>query len=492
MRNYGKLSHIPVLNEIRMRLYTIISFLYTLLMSYIYINSIHLEQLSKITLVQPGKRFFAMDVMRGIAVLGILLMNIPGFATHQFFLFWGDTLAHETTVNGAIVKSSMLLLDGRMRGLFTLLFGAGIMLFIENKRSNSIEIADAYFKRMTWLLIIGMVDSFLLLWRGDVLFEYALCGIFIYVFRNARVRYLLLTSFIILAIFSIMGGKGYYKYRDRSVVYQQVEKQIQAGKTISDEQKKEHESFNEVIGSHYPFSDKHIQNVSKDIADDYMLHRSGYMDIFEKHAEESYEYMSTVFFSIFSESFGTIMLGMALFKLGFFQGRLKKKTYVLIALIGTIVGLALYAIFMKLQVRTQAEFWDTYRWRNFSIIYLNNAGRILSTLGYAAIIILLCYSNALQKILNLFANVGRMALTNYLMQTIMCSLYFFGFGLGHYGEYDAKGLFVFVMIIWLIQITYSNIYLSYFQMGPVEYLWKRLTYGKGFSKRAELVNLKEN
>src|ERR1041385_1062986 len=83
-------------------------------------------------------RNFAMDVMRGVAVLGILLMNIPAFSIHEFYLFWGDTVVGKLTTNGFIYKSAMLLGDGRMRGLFTLLFGAGLMLFIENKRTNSI------------------------------------------------------------------------------------------------------------------------------------------------------------------------------------------------------------------------------------------------------------------------------------------------------------------------------------------------------------------
>lgn len=423
-------------------------------------------------------RNFTIDVMRGIAVLGILLMNIPGYATHQFFLFWGDILAGETTTNGFIFKSAILLFDGRMRGLFTILFGAGIMLFIENKKEQSIHVADAYFKRMTWLMIFGLVDSFVLLWRGDVLFEYALCGIFIFVFRNARVRYLLLTSACLFTIFSLQGGKNFYKYKALSEVYKQVEVQLAKGLKVPEEQMQQHDDFKQVLERHYPFSEEIITSTAKEITDDYLVHRSGYIDIFMNHAESTIDYLNNVFLSIFSESFAAILLGMAMYKLGFFHGRLKKSTYWLIAVVGTVLGLALVALNMKLQVRTQAELWEAYTWRFFSIVYIEHAGRILSMIGYAGIIYLLCTSVKLAPYLRVFANTGRMALTNYLMQTVLCSLYFFGFGLGFYGQYQPKGLLVFVIVIWVVQIVYSNVYLSYYRMGPVEWLWKRLTYGK--------------
>lgn len=430
------------------------------------------------TAILTKDRNFTIDVMRGIAVLGILLMNIPGYASHQFFLFWGDVLAGETTTNGFIFKSAMLLFDGRMRGLFTILFGAGIMLFIENKKVQSIQVADAYFKRMTWLMVFGLVDSFLLLWRGDILFEYALCGIFVFVFRTARVRYLILTSALLFTIFSLQEGQNFYKYKKRSEVYKQVELKLANGQKVSEEQMSQHDDFKNVLERHYPFSNEIINSTAKEITDDYLLHRSGYADIFVKHAEDTTNYLNNVFLSIFSESFAAILLGMAMFKFGFFHGRLKKRTYWIIAIVGTVVGLALVALNMKLQVRTQAELWEAYKWRFFSIVYIQHAGRILSMIGYAGIIYLMCTSVKLVPYLRMFANTGRMALTNYLMQTVLCSLYFFGFGLGFYGEYQAKGLLVFVIVIWIIQIIYSNIYLSYYRMGPVEWLWKRLTYGK--------------
>jgi uncharacterized protein len=427
-----------------------------------------------------------MDVMRGIAVLGILLMNIMVFGVNDFYLSWNDAIAGHLTVNGFIYKSTVLLSEGRMRGLFTLLFGAGIMLFIENKRSNSIQVADAYFRRMTWLLLFGLFDAYVLLWKGDILFEYALCGIFIYVLRNLRVRYMLLISFISIGAYTYVEGKGFNEFKTEVSEYLRTEELLKQGKTLSEEDQSKHDEWEYELGGYVPFSDTVLKNINSQTAADLKLHRSGYADIWENHSKEAYEYHSTVFFSIFGETFGTVLLGMALFKLGFFHGRLKLKTYWLMCVIGIVVGLGLVALYMKLQVRSKGEFWEVYySWRNFSREYFMQTGRILCTLGYAALIYLLCQAHVLKKFLNLFSNVGRMAFTNYIMQTILCSFYFFGFGLGHFGEYHAKGLFLFVVCIWIIQIVYSNIYLHYFQMGPLEWLWKRLTYGKLVSERAQ-------
>ena len=171
---------------------------------------------------------------------------------------------------------------------------------------------------------------------------------------------------------------------------------------------------------------------------------------------------------------------MGLFKWGFFKNQFKTKTYLFLSLFILPLGLLMCAISNYLQAKTQVELMHCF-WKPFSTVYIEYPGRIFVTVGYASFLLLLCKVNWLKGFLSLFANVGRMALTNYIMQTLICSFYFFGFGLGHYGEYDAKKLLLFVVTIWVVQIIYSNLYLRFFQMGPLEWLWKRLTYGKKFN-----------
>ncbi len=434
-----------------------------------------------ITPVLTKERNYTMDVIRGVAVLGILMMNIPGFAIHDFFLVWNDALQSELTLNGFIFKSAMVLFDGKMRGLFTVLFGAGLILFIENKKQNTIEVADAYFRRMMWMLLFGLVDGYILLWGGDVLYEYALCGMMLFAFRNLRIRNMLIVAFVFLGIFTFLNGRSYNKYKDLSIVYTQTSEILKQGKKLTADQKKQREEFQGVLEHQIPFSKKVIAEITDDIRANLVTHRSGYLDIFDNHSEGVFEYQSTGFYSNFMETFGTILLGMALFKMGFFHYRLKIKVYRILCFIGIPLGLTAYVLSHVIQAKTQVELWNTYSWRPCSIYYIEHPGRILLILGYASALMLLCKITWIKGFLNLFSNVGRMAFTNYIMQTVLCSFYFFGFGLGHYGEYSATGLLVFVVCIWIIQITYSNIYFRYFQIGPLEWLWKRLTYGKNFN-----------
>lgn len=434
--------------------------------------------MTALTAVKLNQRIQSMDVIRGFAVLGILLMNIPGFATHEFFLYWHDAIKGETTTNGIIFKGAMILFDGKMRGLFTLLFGAGLMLFIENKNNNSIQVADLYFKRMMWLLLFGLVDAYLLLWSGDVLYEYAMCGIFAFAFRTMKAHNLLLMSLSILAVVIYFSGSPFLERKEKYIEYKQVEKLLNEHKAVNDNQKEVHDEFSVVKGTFLPFSKSHIHNVTESIYNREAKMKSDYPTIFSKNAEDLIPYHTQEFFMVMWESFATILLGMALFKFGFFQEKLNKNVYRIFVFVGIPLGITLCGISVLNMVYTQAELINAMETRNFSINHIGGTGRIVLTVSYASAILLLCKVNWLKSFLSLFANVGRMALTNYMMQTILCSLYFFGFGFNHYGEYDAKGLLLFVMIIWAIQITYSKIYFHFFQIGPLEWLWKRLTYGK--------------
>jgi uncharacterized protein len=437
--------------------------------------------MSSVTSVSISNRNFNLDVMRGVAVLGILLMNVAVFAGNEFLIVWNDAIQHHFTLNGFIFDSSNVVLNGKMRGLFTLLFGAGLLLFIRNKQDNNIAVADAYFRRMMWMLVFGLADAYLLLWAGDILYEYALCGMLLFAFRNMRVRYMLCISFLFLTIFTYNAGKHYSEGREKSVIYTQTNKLLKERKPLTAEQKKIREEFQETLDHSVPFPKKTIDEIKKDLQEDNLVHHLGYGDIFEKHAEDVFESQTEGFYTGFFESFSMILLGMALFKLGFFEYRLKMTIYRMFTFIGIPLGWAIMIFSIKVQAKTVEELWFTYSWRPFSALWLEMPARVLLTVSYAAAFMLLCRINFMKPFLNLLSNTGRMAFTNYIMQTVLCSFYFFGFGLGHYGEYDATGLFVFVSCIWILQITYSNTWLHYFKMGPLEWLWKRLTYGKGFN-----------
>lgn len=323
------------------------------------------DNTAEITSVKLKDRNFSMDVMRGVAVLGILLMNIPGFSIWGEKLDWHDPLLGRLTVDGFIYKTGLLLFEGKMRGLFTLLFGAGMMLFIENKKNDTIEVADAYFRRMLWLLLFGVIDGYLLLWRGDVLYNYGLCGMILFAFRNLRVRYLIIISVLLLATYTGINGKQFYENKTKYETYNQTTLLLQQGKQLTEGQKKEREEWQDILGGLLPFSQKAKEERAEECKKDSVMHHSGYLKIFKEQSKDVSEIESTVFYSEFWEYFGTILLGMALFKLGFFHYRLKITTYRLWAFIGIPIGIGAFAFFYAIRVRTQAEFLYMFEWRNY-------------------------------------------------------------------------------------------------------------------------------
>ncbi len=147
--------------------------------------------------VKQQERIIIIDSLRGFAILGILLMNIPSFGLS------GDTFVlHETGINYRTWYFINWIPDGTQRAMFSMLFGAGILLFVKNveKRIEGIRVADYFFRRQLWLLVFSLIDVFLLLWNGDILLDYALFGMLLFTFRNLSPKKLLIAAGVCLLL----------------------------------------------------------------------------------------------------------------------------------------------------------------------------------------------------------------------------------------------------------------------------------------------------
>jgi uncharacterized protein len=167
------------------------------------------------------------------------------------------------------------------------------------------------------------------------------------------------------------------------------------------------------------------------------------------------------------------LLGMALFKTGFIVGSKPNSLYLLVAVTGT--GLGLLLNYLNLSVAYQAKF-DQIVYTEKTDFAFYEIRRVLQTMGYLSILILLYKLTPFKKIMGLFAPVGQMAFTNYLSQSIITSIIFYGFGL--FATLQRYELYYVVFSIWIFQIIFSKIWLSYFKLGPLEWIWRSLTYWK--------------
>src|SRR6185295_4649650 len=179
---------------------------------------------ASLTPVGQSERITIIDTVRGIALLGILLMNIPGFALpYQMYLnlnlrneYSGPNYYTWWIVNGGF--------EGTMRALFTMLFGAGSLLLLERheKKSRTLSAADIYFRRLLWLLVFGLINAFIFLWPGDILYSYAICGLLLFPFRKWKPSWLLTLGIVIMLISTFRYTLDFYQARATRVKGEKV------------------------------------------------------------------------------------------------------------------------------------------------------------------------------------------------------------------------------------------------------------------------------
>ncbi|MFN8353178.1 MAG: DUF418 domain-containing protein [Spirosomataceae bacterium] len=422
------------------------------------------------TPIAQKDRIFILDAIRGVALLGILLMNIPGFG--QAYEIY-DNLAVYNEMTGpnfwawAIVNGGF---EGTMRGLFSILFGASSLLLLDRllKNNSSIIPADIYFRRLLWMLLFGVINAFVLLWPGDILYSYALCGFLLFPFRSLNPRQLLIASLIVLAIATYKENASLYRQKDKIENGKIAEALDKKKVKLNDEQKKDLEAWHEMAESS---SVKHIkeevEKVNKKI-------RAGYV--------EAYQYMEDVNINIQSREFHQfgvwdimlfLFLGMALFKWGVLTNQQPAWLYWVFMLVGYGVGLTLNYVEMSFEYHN--HFDAIKHTENWWFEYYE-IRRVFHTLGHLGLLVLMYRSGWFGWFFNILSPVGQMAFTNYLSQTIICGVIFNGSGLGWFGYLERYQLYEVVAGIWVFQVIFSNIWMKYYQFGPLEWVWRSLTY----------------
>lgn len=393
------------------------------------------------------ERYATLDVIRGVAVMGILLANIVAFGLPEAAYFsplaWGGSEG----IDRVAWFANFLFVEGRMRGLFSFLFGASMLLVIERAEANGRSGAQVHVARMFWLFVIGCLHLYLL-WWGDILAHYALVGTVALLFARLSVPALLIASLfalVLAVIFSSGGAAALFAAAPQATAAQVASWDAFAL------------AFGVPPAAHLQAE---IAAVRGSLADAVAWRWN--------HAMNPFQFLAIGG----AETLSAVLLGMGAYRSGFITGAWQRRRYVLVAAILVPLSLAGYA---ALGLNTLAHDLDQ-RWVYVASIVASAPFRVLGYIGYAALVILLVRPGGSLTIR--VGAAGRMAFTNYLGTTIVMDLVFTGVGLARFGTMQRASLYLLVPVVWAMMLLGSKPWLERFSHGPFEWAWRSLARGR--------------
>ncbi len=390
--------------------------------------------------VTGAERIAAVDVLRGFALLGILAMNIQSFAMIEAALFIPAAYGDLTGVNLAVWWAGDLLASRKMMTLFSLLFGAGVLLQDERARAAGRSLRGLWYRRMFWLWVIGMIHVYVF-WIGDILVTYAVAGLLLYPLRRLRPGWLLTLGLLALVICSglwLLSGWSTPNWPEATLAELRADWRPDAAAVA--------EQTAHVTGSWLG-------------------------EITHRAPEALQMHLMVIPFYLFWRALGVMLLGMALWKWGLIQQR-RPRAWAAWMVAGLVVGLPLTA-------------WGALRqfasgWEPVQAFFIDSQfgywGSLAVALGWAGLVLTAVDRRWLPGLQARLAAVGRTALSNYLLQTLLCTTIFYGRGLGLFGQVERWGQALIVLAVWALQLWLTPLWLRRFRFGPVEWLWRGLSY----------------
>ena len=288
--------------------------------------------------VTESERIILLDSLRGIAVLGILIMNIPGFAM-PFLQVFDPSIRNELSgPNFYAYYIVELLLEGTQRAIFTMLFGASMLLFLGRmeKKVEGLMVAEYYFRRQLWLLAFGLFNAYILLWYWDILFHYAIFGMLLFPFRRVTPKALLIAAGVCVVMMTVRENVNFY--RDKAVI-----KRGEAVAAIDTTKVKLTEIQKESLQAMQGFREETSrEGKEKSMKKNERKVLGSYADLYQAHSERSYRLETAGIFNfLFWDTLIFMFIGMAFYKTGVITGTHSIKTYGWLCIIGLGIGLPL-------------------------------------------------------------------------------------------------------------------------------------------------------
>ncbi len=390
--------------------------------------------------VQPADRISELDIIRGIALFGILMVNMSLFKSPLVIDRLPTTFS--PGLDQAVAWFIQLLFTGKFYAIFSFLFGLGFYIFMERALDKGLEPGLLYRRRLLALLAIGAIHLFLL-WSGDILFTYALVGFILLAFRrknDRQVKRWIIGLFILTAV--LQGLAGFAQGLAEAIAGEQYDQVME-------------ELINASIAVYTTGSFLEVLN-------------------FRLINEVPYLFISLIVW---------IPAVLAFFLCGLYAGRkgifkdlsANRPLFIKICFVGLPVG----ALFLLLYVLLETAVWPVGSAAKLALLLTTNyLASLFIFPAYVSLILLSLQTTRCRRFLAPVAAAGRMALTNYLTQTLILITLFYGFGFGLFYKVSlAQGVLI-TIALYLIQVIWSNLWFKKFKYGPLEWLWRGLTYKK--------------
>lgn len=394
-------------------------------------------------------RITTLDLIRGVAVMGILASNIAAFGFPEFAYMTPASMGTPSTPDLIAWTTTFIVIDGKMRGLFSFLFGASMLLVLDRAEANGEDPATVHLRRMAWLFVFGVAHLYLL-WWGDILAHYALVGAIAYMFARLPVRWLIGVGLACIAFQTVeLTTLVAYTFDLHGAAHR-------PGATAR------------VITNWQLLADQFGQPSRASVTRELAIGRGGWRDLVAwrwTHAAGPITSLTATG----PETLGFVLFGMAGLRSGFLTGDWSRRRYTVIAVVGIGLGWIGYAAIAAFDI---AHGFDA-RYVALSWLALATPLRPLTIMGYAAAIILL--ARPCGWLTTRVAAAGRMAFSNYLGTTILCTTLFYGYGFGLYGALSRAQLYLVVVPICLLMLLWSKPWLDRFRYGPLEWLWRSLS-----------------
>jgi uncharacterized protein len=383
-------------------------------------------------------RIRSLDVLRGVGVLGMLAVHIQLFAFPSLAR-WNPTAYGDLGgLNWWVWLATSELADGKFISIFAMLLGVSIVMQSGRGGDLALSAARAHVRRMTALLVLGLLHAYFI-WYGDMLVPLALSGAVVFPVRRLSPRWLLVLGGLVFTAGSALSLTLTWSTAQSDPVALAAWREHWTPRPAA---------------------------MALEIA----RYRGGWTGQMAERVPAALETETVTFVThLFWQMTGLMLIGMALFKLGVLSAARSRGFYLRMGALGFGAGMLLISLGLWRSFVTK---WDLL---DFALVsqQLHYWGNFFVALGWTALVMLLCQRGwSLRPV----AAVGRMALSNYLLQSVICTTIFYGHGLGLFGRVDRVGQLAIVMGVWAFQLLASSAWLGYFTVGPVEWVTRWLVY----------------